>query len=94
MWRKLFGILSMNRRLAGAIDAGIGEVFLAELLEIRGGQPLEDGGIARLLGIRIASLQLGHEAQNIRQLGRAFDLRVRGENLLQQASSRRAAIRR
>jgi hypothetical protein len=61
-------------RLAGAIDACIGDILLAEPFEIFRSQALEDLGVARLAGIRVTSLHVGHEAQDVRQLRRALDL--------------------
>src|SRR5262249_42900525 len=79
-----------EKRLAGAIDARIGEIFLAELGEILGRKGCEDAWITRLVPLGTEPAQTADDLLYVGQLLRAFHLRVRGEDLLDE---RRAGAR-
>src|SRR5437763_12333747 len=69
-------------RLTGAVHARVRDVFLAEAEPLRRGEIREQRRVA-CRGIPVlASAQLLNHARNVRELHRALDLRVRGEDLL------------
>ena len=77
-------------RPVAAIDARAGEVFFAELAEILGAESREDARVARLLRFGTEATQPADDLLHVGQFLRAFDLRVRGQDLLDQ---RRAGAR-
>jgi hypothetical protein len=64
MCRKLFGILSMNRGLSGAVDAACRQYFSPSAKSSRR-QLGKHRRIARIVGIRIAALQAQDEPRDV-----------------------------
>ena len=81
---EIVGHLVDEARLAGSVDLGVAEVFLGERGEDVRRQIGEDAGIARIVDIRVAPLQIEYDPRDIGQLLSAFDLRVGCQNLLDQ----------
>src|SRR5207302_8778372 len=69
-------------RLIRAVHARVRDVFLAEAQPLRRGEIREQRRVARRGIPVLASAQLLNHARNVRELHRALDLRVRGEDLL------------
>src|SRR6516162_2432430 len=74
--------------LAGTIDARAGKVFLAELAEILRRERREHARVARIILLGAEAPQAAHDLLHVRQLLGAFDLRVRGQDLLEQRRAR------
>src|ERR1700722_5928349 len=72
-------------RLVGSIDPRIRQVFFAEPQEIVGRQLREYPWIAWIRQVGLAPLELVDDSGNVRKLLRAFDARMRGEDLLEQS---------
>ncbi len=92
---KLFGILSMKNGAAGlALDPGLLQVLLAERLSARqsvAGERPRDSARTRPLRT-LASTELARDGDDVRQLHRAFHLRMARQDLLDQRRARRAAM--
>ena len=81
---EIVGHLVDETRLAHAVHPGLSKVLLAHALEVRRIQVTEHAGVARTRVGRFPALQLLGQARNLGQLRRAFHLRVRGQNLLEE----------
>ena len=77
-----------EKGLAAAIDTRAGEVLLAELEEFIRAESREDPRIARIVSLGPEAPQAGDDLLHVRQFLRAFHLRVRGEDLLEQRRAR------
>src|SRR5690242_4162576 len=72
-------LVSEARPTAETVPARVAQVFLAEAAKILRAHAREYRGI-----LRVAPVQRRHDARHVGELSRAFDLRVRGQNLLDQ----------
>jgi len=75
-------------RLAGAVDTGLGEVVRSQVAQVLGAQALQDARIARLVRLGLEAAQAADELLHVGQLLGALDLRVRGQDLLEERRAR------
>ncbi len=75
-------------RLAGAVDTGLAEVVRSQLAQVLGTQALQDARIARLVRLGPKAAQAADELLHVGQLLGALDLRVRGQDLLEERRAR------
>src|SRR5947207_165219 len=64
----------LGTRRAAAVDARIGQVFLAERAELIRRHRLQTRRVARIVKVRVIALEVEHHARHVRELLRALDL--------------------
>ena len=77
-----------EERLAGAVDPGVGEIFLAQPQKLRGASAPPGRPDSADCRSGLAALQFVHDALDVGQLLRALDLRMRRQDLLEQRRAR------
>ena len=80
---EIVGHLVDEERLVAAKNLRFRQIARTQLGAIRRRHLFQGAGVARMIQVRITTLQLQHHARNFGQFLGAFDQRMRGQNLLQ-----------